>query len=784
MTNETFDSLATTITLCLVFLLPILVIPLSLVPAQDMKLFLLMFGTLISGLLWSIARLRGNSLTFPKSPLVVPLLTLPFVALISASFSGNFMHSFVGQGFALDTVLFVGVMSLAFGIGVFLFSSKDKVIKLYLTLAASALIFFIYHVAQLFLSGEFFPFDIFPGNTSNLIGKWNDVAIFSGFIATLSLVTLEMLRPRGLFKAVSFLNLVAALFMVAIVHFSMVWIALAAISALLFVRSFFESNLLPAHDARFSLSSDSASTRAGKVSGLPLLIFVISVFFIFAGPRIGNIIDSTFNTFQVEARPSWQSTFGMFKDVYGENALFGVGPNNFTKEWLLRKPTGTNQTPFWDVDFSFGVGIIPTFFITNGILSVLAWCTFFALFLFGGARLFLKRHEKLFDNYLATSSFLSAFFLWALSVFYVPHVTLFFLAFLFSGIFLTVETGARTVKAHTFVFNENPRTGFAAVAFLFVLVLLFALGLYASVEKFISGVYIQRTSTVIRATGDISSAKQNVRRAVIFSKSDVAYRASAEVSLLELAGLLNQGDNAENIRAQFQSALTAAIDDGKSAVSVDGKNYQNWILLGRIYETLVPFRVSGAYDNAKIAYEQARLLNPNNPRLVLNLARVEALNGNNKAARDYITEALRLKNDYTNAIFLLSQIEIDEGNVEEAIKSVEAATLLSPQDPLLFFQLGLLKYSEHEFLGSISSLERAVLLNSEYANARYFLGLSYYEVGRIQDAIREFNAVKNLDPGNSEVNGIIENLIAGRGPLENFTPPFNPLEKRGLPIEE
>lgn len=781
MTNEKLDSIATFIIFALAFLLPILIIPLSSVPAQDTKLFILAFGVFIAGLLFCIARLRGNSLTFPKGAHAVPLLALPLVAFIAASFSGNFTHSLLGQEFALDTVLFTTVMTLGFYIGALLFSSKDKVVKLYLTLAASALLFFIYHIAQMFLSGSPLSFGVFPGGTSNLIGKWNDVAIFSGFIAILSLITLDMLRPRGLFKIVSYINLFAALLMLSVVHFSIAWITLAGISAFLFIRSFFESHFFgeARKERQEMVSSLDLSHR--KISGLSLFVLIVSAFFVFAGPKLEGFINNQFNTSQVEARPSWQSTFTVFKTVYKENMLFGTGPNNFTKEWLLNKPAGANQTPFWDVDFSFGVGIIPTLFITNGVIGILVWLTFFILFLFHGIRMFINRPGKVFDNYLATSSFLAALFLWVLSVFYVPHATLLFLAFLFSGVFLAVLVQAGVIQTKTITFNENPRVGFAAVVLLFALIVSFALLAYASVEKFVSAVYLQRAGAAVNVDGNISQAKGNVSRALLFSASDRAYRVSTEVSLLELAALLNENVSAEDLQARFQLILAAAIESGQKAISADRGNYQNWTLLGRVYETLIPLRINGAYESAKIAYEQARTLNPNNPRLLLNLARVEALNGNSATARDYIAETLRMKNDYTNAIFLLSQIEVGEGNAREAIRSVEAATLLSPQNPLLFFQLGLLKYSERDFSGAITAFERAISLDSEYANARYFLGLSFYESGRIQDAIREFTAIKNLNRDNSEVNSIIENLIAGRAPLENFTPP---LEQKRLPIEE
>jgi len=133
-------------------------------------------------------------------------------------------------------------------------------------------------------------------------------------------------------------------------------------------------------------------------------------------------------------------------------------------------------------------------------------------------------------------------------------------------------------------------------------------------------------------------------------------------------------------------------------------------------------------------------------------------------------------------VFLLSQIEVAEGNIQGAIESVGAATLLNPTNPVLFFQLGFLEYASGNYTSAITSLEQSVALNQSYANARYFLGLAYYQVDRVEDAITAFEVVLETNPGNAEVEAILENLRAGEEPLEGIVTP--PEEREELPIEE
>ncbi|MDO8564813.1 MAG: tetratricopeptide repeat protein, partial [bacterium] len=136
--------------------------------------------------------------------------------------------------------------------------------------------------------------------------------------------------------------------------------------------------------------------------------------------------------------------------------------------------------------------------------------------------------------------------------------------------------------------------------------------------------------------------------------------------------------------------------------------------------------------------------------------------------------------------FFLSQIEALEGNIKAAISSVETASVLAPNDPTVFFQLGLLRYNDRNYRGAIEALERAVGLNPAYANAKYFLGLSYEKVGRDAEAIAQFTDLQVTNPDNAEVDLILKNLKAGRAPFADAAPPIDAKpEKRGkLPVTE
>ena len=85
----------------------------------------------------------------------------------------------------------------------------------------------------------------------------------------------------------------------------------------------------------------------------------------------------------------------------------------------------------------------------------------------------------------------------------------------------------------------------------------------------------------------------------------------------------------------------------------------------------------------------------------------------------------------------------------------------------------------------MTSLSKAVSLSPNYANAQYFLGLSYAKTGDNADAIAEFQQLAKTNPDNADVASILANLKAGKAPFINQTPPVSTPEKRSsLPVND
>lgn len=779
--------------LCTAFLLPIFFLPGGNISPSMSKSLLFIVGSIL-GLAFFIAYLiKDARIVVPRNLLTLSLVLLPVVFLVSAFSTGMRSLSFVGYNLDVGTVIFVFSGVVLALVTALTFRTKENIFYSYLVFFTSFVVTALYEILRIFFSADFLSFgEIFAGKTGTLVGSWNDMAIFFALCAVLSLITLEMIELGKIAKVSLIVTFVVSLIFLAVANFSTVWFVLAVFSLLffLYVISFdhFSKGNSGTTDVQLVAASNEVSNTR-KISWASLVLLLLCVVFIFKGAVIGEWLTSRLGTNYVEVRPNWASTLMVVKDTLKGSALVGSGPNSFLYEWLAHRPDGINDTLFWNTNFSSGVGTLPTFVVTTGILGLLSIAFFLVMFIWTGLRSIFQPVSDFFSRYLILSSFLSALFLWCMAMFYVPGPAMFALAFFFTGLFLASTQREKMLSVKEYSLAHSPKISFVAILLLVVLLVGGLSVAYASVEKTFASASFQSGVAKAQRGESIDDALSLVTKAIGLNPLDVYYRGLSELYILKVNELLGTADiNSEEARVQFQDLVGGSIESAKRATEVNSRDYQNWLTLGQVYGSLVPapFAIPGAYDNAKKAYDTAFALNPESPAVALLLARLEASKNDLKAARDQVNTALALKKNYAEAHFFLAQIEVTEGSVAKAIPSLETAALLSPGNPGLYFQLGLLKYNVSDWSGAATAFSQAVNIVPEYANAKYFLGLSLDKLGRREDALVQFEDLAKSNPDNAEINLILSNLKAGKQPFTGATPPIdNKPEKRAdLPIEE
>jgi tetratricopeptide (TPR) repeat protein len=781
------ENISRYILVALVFLLPIFFIPGQTFPVSFSKLMLVSVGVMLSFSLWIISRLRAGNFKLPKHLVFYSAGFILLFGLVSTLFSGSIMESFIGVGGETNTFFFTLVLFTLFLVSFKIFRSPEKVLNLYFLLLISFLVLVVYQILRLLVGVDFLDFGLLNSATSTPIGRWNDLGILSGLSILLSLVTLEFFKSTKVLKILLYVLMALALLLVIVVNSLLTWAVLAVLALFLFVYLFFprsQSDVKTEDSVSSEMEYGVPQKKVRRFSILSISIIVIATVFILLRSEVGGFISNKYNISQIEARPSLTSTLKVAQATLNQSPGFGAGPNRFGIEWGLHKPIGVNSTIFWNVNFNYGIGVIPTFLVTNGVLGFSAWVVFLGAILALGLKSLFGAIKDQVSRFVTISSLFGTVYLWTFSVMTVPGTAILSLTFLMTGIFMASIVNFGFIKYRDISFSDDSRVGFISV-FSLVVVLIMSIGfIYLVGTRYISSVYAQKSLIEVNQNGDLEKGFKNLNRSLALAKTDSGHRLMAQIHVARLNVLLNDQSLAgtEEGTKQFQDVLGLAILSAQSATKIDSADYRNWLALGNIYEAIVPLGVQGAYESAKATYERARKENPTNPAVDLALARLEVSRGDNTLARIEITNSLRKKNNYTDAIFLLSQIEINEGNIAEATKAVEAASIINPNDSLTFFQLGFLKFNQSNFEGAITALERAVILNQPYSNAKYFLGLSYYNVGRVEDAVLQFEDVLTLNPDNREVKLILENLKAGNQPFLNLETP-SPETREELPVQ-
>ena len=778
--------------LVVVFLLPLFFIPGAEVPVGMSKSLLFIIGSAFCLALYIVYLIREARIAFPKNLLTLSLILLPIVFIISALSNGAKSLSFVGYNLDVGSVVFISAGTILALVTSFIFKSKEKIFYSYLIFLAAFLLLAMYEIIKIFFSTDALSFGLFAGKTSSLVGSWNDMAIFFALTAILSLITLEMIELGRFAKPIFTGTFILSLVLLAIANFSTAWYMLAVFSLLFFLYVIsFDHFAKSRRNLGEVTSAESNSVSAGsrKISWGSLILLILSLAFIFKGVVIGESLTNKLGTNYVEVRPNWTSTLMVVKDTLKDSPIVGSGPNTFTYEWLMHRPDGINETLFWNTNFSSGIGTLPSFVATTGVLGLISILFFLVMFLWTGVRSIFQPVSDSFSRYLILSSFLSALFLWLMSIFYVPGPALFGLAFFFTGLFLASLYIEKMQSLSEYSLARSPKLSFLAILLMVVLLVGGLSVAYASIEKTIASSMFQGGITQVRDGGDVDSAQDLVVKAINLDPKDTYYRGLSELYILKVNTLLGNADiSTEEARQQFQELVAGSIESAKRSTEINPQEYQNWLTLAQVYGSLVPapFYIPGAYDNAKAAYEKARSVNPEGPSIPLLLARLEASKGDLKAARAYVDEAIALKPNYAEAHFFLAQIEVTEGNLARAIPSLETVAVLSPGNPGIYFQLGLLRYNASDWTGAVDAFTAAISIVPEYANAKYFLGLSLDRLGRRQEAVAQFDGLSKSNPDNAEIALILSNLKANKSPFTGATPPIDskPEKRSELPVDE
>ncbi len=667
------DRISFYVFLAVIFILPLFFLPATALSLGVAKGFIFSIGILISFAIWLTARLVQGKIVIPKSALLLSGFGIVLSFFLSAIFSPNKGLSLFGLGFEIGSWSNILILFLSMFLASVFFSNSEKIKKNYLAayvaLASSYFLIAASSLTVLFSGTQSSIAKLVP---FNLVGSLSDLSIYSGFILIMTLFVLELLDLSKIVKILASFSAISALFFMAILNFPPAWITVGIFALIIFI---------------YKLSRGSHSEIEGR-AGFPTASFLVVVFcliFMLAYSLFGNTVSNYFGINNADVRLSVSATASVAKETLKLSPIFGAGPGRFLNAWLLYKPSAINLSNFWDASFNFGYGLIPSFLITSGILGGLAWLVFILLFVFrAGFQAIRALSKDQNDNFMILSSFLGALYLWILSIIYVPALPIFALAFAVTGIFVGVLANEKKNGCYEISFLKDPRISFFSILVLVVLIGSSITLSYVFVKKFAGAVYFQKSALAPNNSEGADQAEKNLLKAVSFDKNDLYFRSLSEVYLIKLGDLLSRQDlSPDVVKKDLQAMLNNAESAANMAIGEDNANYSNWLALARVYESILPLKIEGAYERANSALTKSLEFNPKNPAIYLRLARLEIANKNEAGAENYINKSLELKSNYVDAFVLLAELKAAQGKKDEAVNLLETALSFDPTNKFI-----------------------------------------------------------------------------------------------------
>ncbi len=766
-----FKVISQNILLAVIALVPILFLPLSVLSLEPLKTFVFLSLGVVFTLGIILYKIKQDSFYITRNSFILSIIGIIFSGFLATVLSNNIGISLMGRQLSYGS--FFGLISLCalmFVVYSCFDGFKEKT-RLFLTMYVSGIVVVVIHLLSIML--PFFPtLGFFVNNTINTIGGWHDLGFFALFIVLSSVLVLQFLGHSKFYRIIGWIGFVVGITLMVLVN-SVVIFVLAVIFSLLYIVL----NAVMQHD--FELTN--------RISYEALIILVVSIIFMLIGGKTGVLLNSALGLESNEVRPSLVATYNVTKEVIMNKPISGVGLDRFDTAWLLYRPIESNITRFWDTDFRFGYSTILSMGVTQGIVGILAWLAFIVIAVYFSFKLLFVPTEQKSELFMYMYSVLGFMFFLVVMIVHTPSVVLVSLMFIFMGLFLSNLKSAGLIKFKQIAINQNPRISFVYILSLVLLLIAFIYVGYTHLSQYSSRVLFEQATAEYNRTGNIQILELKVNRAQFIYSSDMYVRALAEIGMLKINQIVqNKEITQEQAVSQFTDTLRTTIAYAQSAIAYDPQSYINKMALVNVYKNLIPLGVADAKTEALALLDATTQLTPSNPTISLEKARVFVLAQEFDSAIEQIKKAIELKPNYVDAVFLLSQIQVEKGEINEAISSIQSAIQVDPYNANLRFQLGLLYYNQEKFNDAVGAFEDAAILSPSFANAKYFLGLSYYKNNRTSDSIKVFENLSAQVPENPEVRLILSNLKSGNDPFEGIQPPLDnrPEQREELPLED
>lgn len=694
------------------------------------------------------------------------------LVLSSAFFSSAARISFFGDGYAIGVPLFfVVAMGISYIVSC-IARDAGKGGQVFLSIIGGVAVTTLISFLVMIIRATFGMSQNSAAYIFGMVGKWNDVGVYATMLLIAALYAIRTFSLRGVGAVIAYALFGVSIVMLATINLVYVWILICIVSIIALIK-LLRNKTAQVHHRRAIVWCVAILTAVS-------LVFVLdNNFGLFKG-NVAGFATRVFDVSSIEAYPSVSSTRTVISGVMSQSPLFGYGPGRFADAWRLYRPQGVNLSQFWSTEFTYGVGLWPTFIVTTGIVGALGVLVLIAIIILTATRLYKKQETSGLTTYINHVVALITLFMTLIFFVYSPGIGAALVYAAVLGLLIGFSYKHETLTTFEVKFLARWNIVGLGTVLAIVLVIIGSLWVYGTK---VFAAYQYNSAVVIPATDGAAlfQISNQLKKAFDVDQRDVYARALGTAYYAQFNNLL-VASSSSYTATDFQIMLDSVIGVSSNAIVANPFNSQNYLFVAELFRALAAQGVTGADNQAQGLYDTARVYEPYNPLIPVFEARLAFQNKDTATAKTKLEQAIALKPNYTEAVFLLSQLLIEDGVSEDAIIQLEARTKFAPVEPIVFFQLGFLKYANKDYTGAIPALEAAVTLVPDYSNALYFLGLSYYNTDRTNDAIAVFERVVALNPDSTEAASVLGNLKAGKAPF--VTAAVTPEKRSKLPVNE
>ena len=445
---------------------------------------------------------------------------------------------------------------------------------------------------------------------------------------------------------------------------------------------------------------------------------------------------------QNSVRPNLNSTLLVGKNVLLQNGLFGIGAGNFTQAWQIHKPQDVINSAYFGYDFSEGADTMTTFLVTIGIVGLLAFMMLTLSALYSTIISYRQNKEGQEHMILGLLAIVILYFVtvaWTVPLSYAMLVM------------WMIISGLGMAKARLTEFHPSKK-----LAYLFIPVaVLLLINASMTISKARAFAYYNKAQTATK----LEDAEVLINKAAGIYQFDGFYRVLVEYAITSNRNLVSTGTgDQKTLQDAYATKTQVAVNAGLAAVKLNPNNYQNFVSLGRAYELFIPVDKEKGFTRAKESYGKAALLYPKNPYLPLMLARLEISSGTKEGVKVHLTDALKQKQNFADALYLMSQLAASENDIDRAISYAIETIKSAPNDPAAYVQAGLLFYGKKDYGNAALAFKTALEKDPNNGNIAYFLALTLRDGGEPGLAKPLAEELLRRNPGNVDLQKFINSL--------------------------